>query len=127
MEYKKQLQKSEFIKKKYDLLRNETEIFKQKVAVLNEENEALRAEIAESKDWKRKCAELEQQISSMMAQKQKESSPVSELEPESETQPMANGDVESEPAETPKVIEVTENTDVAVKSVETDDNVAMNG
>merc|ERR1719229_282639 len=45
IELKKQLKMSQFIKKKYDLLRNENDLFKQQVAVLNEENEALKQEM----------------------------------------------------------------------------------
>jgi len=46
VELKKKLKMSEFIKKKYELAKNENTLFKEQVNVLNEENDALKAEIA---------------------------------------------------------------------------------
>merc|ERR1711902_429296 len=53
IELKKRLKMSEFIKKKYEILKNENNLYKEQVSVLNEENEALKVELAECKREKR--------------------------------------------------------------------------
>jgi len=46
-ELKKQLKMSEFIKKKYEILKNENILYKEQVTVLNEENESLKLQLNE--------------------------------------------------------------------------------
>ena len=70
-ELKKQLKMSEFIKKKYEILKNENILYKEQVTVLNEENETLRMQLNELQTKLDKMKANEKKLSNGYHQKEK--------------------------------------------------------
>merc|ERR1712228_677572 len=70
-ELKKQLKMSEFIKKKYEILKNENILYKEQVTVLNEENETLKMQLNELQTKLDKMKANEKKLSNGYHQKEK--------------------------------------------------------
>merc|ERR1712228_1104446 len=106
-ELKKQLKMSEFIKKKYEILKNENILYKEQVTVLNEENETLKMQLNELQTKLDKMKANEKKLSNGYHQKEKiekienvmDENDESDDNVEEEVQKNTDGDVENEEVE----------------------------
>merc|ERR1712228_525020 len=114
---------SEFIKKKYEILKNENILYKEQVTVLNEENETLKMQLNELQTKLDKMKANEKKHSNGYHQKEKienviDENDESEDNAEEEVQENTDGDVENEEVND----EVIESKDVEKEKDEQSDN-----